>query len=634
MQVKELEAKISLLELIERNHKVKKAGKALRVEPCPVCTHKDHFTIYPETNSYTSFAGCCSGGSVYKYLQEVEGMNKEVAFAELHRLAGETMVEYKNKASSPTPTKANEEAAKKLDYTAEINTLYQKQTGKDRSYFLNRGVKEALIEKYKLCISEDGKQAILPIWKGDKVVSYTTRAIDEAQEPKYKNSVGESGIFNIDYLSHAKVGEVIVICEGMFDALTLEGVGIKAVALGGVNHFNKLIKAMETAAVAKGIIFLTAFDNDEAGKQATQTAIETGCKPLIIPKEYKDINEWALDKDAMTENEEFEAEVKTQINAMAEDAAEKIAQQTKPDAVSHYLGKVFVEDIERFKTYKDKKTGFSNLDYNLGGLYTGLYVVGGISSVGKTTFIHQLGDQLAEQGDHVLYFSLEQSKFELVSKSLARIVAKQYGTNTGIRNIDIRSGHKSDKLRKAVEAYESTSERVSVIEGNFNTNIETMKLIVEKYINGNGVKPIVIIDYLQIIPAADKNMTDKQKVDYNVTELKRLSRDLDLTVFVISSLNRGNYATTVDFESFKESGGIEYTADVVWGLQLAIVSSDTLATTKGLTAKRDLINKAKDEIPRKIELVSLKNRNGQTYFKCNFDYYAACDLYEVSKWQG
>ena len=25
--------------------------------------------------------------------------------------------------------------------------------------------------------------------------------------------------------------------------------------------------------------------------------------------------------------------------------------------------------------------------------------------------------------------------------------------------------------------------------------------------------------------------------------------------------------TPVDFESFKESGGIEYTADVVWGLQ-------------------------------------------------------------------
>lgn len=44
--------------------------------------------------------------------------------------------------------------------------------------------------------------------------------------------------------------------------------------------------------------------------------------------------------------------------------------------------------------------------------------------------------------------------------------------------------------------------------------------------------------------------------------------DHQLAMIVISSLNRQNYVNAIDFESFKESEGIEYTADVLWGLQL------------------------------------------------------------------
>ena len=98
---------------------------------------------------------------------------------------------------------------------------------------------------------------------------------------------------------------------------------------------------------------------------------------------------------------------------------------------------------------------------------------------------------------------------------------------------------------------------------------------VEEAINvETGEKPVVIIDYLQVI-AADKDpetgrkMTEtRQIIDHNITELKRISRDLDITVILISSVNRANYMQPIDFESLKESGGIEYTCDVCWGLQL------------------------------------------------------------------
>jgi replicative DNA helicase len=531
LKIAELEAKIDLLSLIERNHTVKREGKTYRVNPCPVCGHNDHFTVYPETNSYSSFNGCCQGGSVYKYLQEVEGFSEAEAWEVLNQMASVAVAveeRPKEKSAKPhQPTKAEGEAPNP-DYTAEILRLYHMQTEQDRAYFLNRGIPAELIEKYKLCVVNDGgRRAVLPIWSGGKVTYYTVRAL-ENQKPRYKNTPGPAPLFNIDYIRQASGSDLIIITEGIFDALSIEAEGYKAIALGGAEHAGKLMEAIEQNPEAKKIIFFTAFDNDEPGREA---AAKLPFKALQIPAQYKDVNEWRI----------------AEPGAVRESIREQISAAARPDAVSEYLSRAFITDIEKFKTYKDKKTGFSNLDSEMNGLYAGLYVVGGISSVGKTTFIHQLGDQLAEQGDHIIYFSLEQSKLELVSKSLARITAKQ-DYNNAVSGISIRSGYIPEQVIKAAEAYQEIAKRVNIIEGNFNTTVESMRAYIERYMLFNRVKPVVIIDYLQIIPG-DPRLGDKQRVDNIVTELKRISRDFDITVFVISSLNRGNYLAPVDFET-------------------------------------------------------------------------------------
>lgn len=614
MRIAELEARINLFSLVEQNHVIRKEGKTYRVNPCPVCGGNDHFTVYPETNSYSSFSGCCTGGSVYKYLQEVEEMSEADAWAKLHEMAGEQIggeIDWNGEigkgAHTHQPTKAEGEAPS-ADYTAQILEVYHKQTEQDRAYFLNRGIPAELIEKYKLSVwrTNDGMRALLPVWSGGKAIYYTARAL-EGQSAKYKNTPGAAPLFNIDYIHQATGGQIIVITEGIIDALSVEAAGYKAIALGGVEHAGKLMQAIEATPEAKGHIFLTAFDNDDAGRTGTA---KLPFRALQIPAQYKDLNEWHT----------------AEPGAIAESVREQIRAAARPDAVSEYLSKAFITDIEKFKTYKDKKTGFSNLDKEMNGLYAGLYVVGGISSVGKTTFVHQLGDQLAELGDHVIYFSLEQSKLEMVSKSLARITAKK-DYNNAVSGISIRSGYIPEQVVKAAEAYQQTAQRVNIIEGNFNTNVETIKSYVARYMNLNpGVKPVVIVDYLQIIPG-DMRLGDKQRIDNTVTELKRISRDYDLTVIVISSLNRGNYLAPIDFESFKESGGIEYTADVIWGLQLQIINDDLFNSEKKVKEKREKLKAAKVADPRKIELVCLKNRNGRPSFSCNFTYYPKFDLY-------
>lgn len=59
-----------------------------------------------------------------------------------------------------------------------------------------------------------------------------------------------------------------------------------------------------------------------------------------------------------------------------------------------YYDKQFASDVQDFRKSGKLQSGYANLD-TITNLYPGLYVIGAISSLGKTTFIHQMGEQIA-----------------------------------------------------------------------------------------------------------------------------------------------------------------------------------------------------------------------------------------------
>ncbi len=635
MKIAELENRIDLVEyLTRRNYPLKGIGSGnFRINPCPVCGRHDHFTIYPETNSYSSFSECCKGGSVYKFLIEVEGMGEAEAYKRLQELANvypdnprtdKPMLETapgRETASGPEepPEHMPEESAGKQDrrdYTDIILKLYAEQSKEDRDYFIRRGISPEVIDRYKLSIGDIrrlgsgsyGRRAILPVWIDGKVVHWNARSLEDNPKCKYLKASGQSVYFNADHARTAAENEIIIITEGEFDALSLESVGVKAIALGGVNNYRNFVESCPR----KDLLFLTAFDNDEQGQR------EGGPLKISIPAEYKDINEWKVAAGA---------------DAFKKGITEQIEKRMRPHNLHAYLQNQLTADIRGYQEFKDRKSGFSNLDEET-RIYPGLYVIGGLSSVGKTTFIHQMADQMAAMGDHVLFFSLEMSTLELVTKSLARLASRKdqgYKYDDGLVALQIRLSnipkHKRPLVKQAVDDYAPISKRFSIIEGNFDTDVTAIRNYIDKYIRVNQVKPLVIIDYLQIVPGRPEDRGDKERLDGVVTELKRISRDYNITVIAVSSLNRNNYLTPIDFESFKESGGIEYTADVIWGLQLEAIHDDIFNKNNKTKEKREIINKAKAETPRHIELVCLKNRNGVPYFSCYFDYYSKYDTY-------
>lgn len=298
------------------------------------------------------------------------------------------------------------------------------------------------------------------------------------------------------------------------------------------------------------------------------------------------------------------------------------------DMASYYKNQ-FAADIDNFKNSGRLRSGYANIDA-ITNLYPGLYVIGAISSLGKTTFIHQMCDQIAEAGNHVLFFSLEQSILELASKSIARTIAKEDPEN-GLSSLQIRRSDVSSPLiTSAASRCMPYAGRITVIECSFRADIDDIINTVHAYIKENKVKPVVVIDYLQVIqPGPECRMTTKDVVDYHVKRLKEIQTDYQITMFVISSLNRQNYMTAIDFESFKESGGIEYTADVIWGLQLQCIHEELFSKQNKINEKRQRIKEAKREVPRKIELVCLKNRFGISSYSCLFDYYAKYDWFKA-----
>ena len=294
--------------------------------------------------------------------------------------------------------------------------------------------------------------------------------------------------------------------------------------------------------------------------------------------------------------------------------------------MSTYTHGRMMDDMHAFEEGGTIRTGYQNIDM-ITNLYPGLYVLGAISSLGKTTFAHQMADQLAEDGQQVIFFSMEQSTLELASKSLSRITAWR-DLDKGMTSLQIRKHGEDPRVQEAVRQYDGFSGNVNIVECGYTATIEDIENLVALFIKEKEQKPVVIIDYLQVIqPAENSRLSMREQVDQHMRRLKQLQSQDNLVVIVISSLNRLNYTTQIDFESFKETSGIEYTADVIWGLQLQVLNDPVFNGQGDVNRKRLKVREAKAAIPREVELVCLKNRFGISSYTCRFRYYPQRDLF-------
>lgn len=606
---------------------------------CPVCKHGQNgdgiaLSKKPEGNKVILHCFACHfSGDVIKLYEEAEKVDFNQAVKALAAMDNVTIDEngpqgnfsanwgnYTHQVEERPPRPIKRGLPYLQTCVAERNRSEEAQ-----AYLKRRGISEEVADALSIgydpkwqspAALESGKnptpskRIIIPYSTGD----YTARAIDDSGR-RYLNG-GEAGLFNLKALYNETSDDPVFIVEGAFDALAVIEVGGQALALNSISNKTLLINALKEKPTTKTLIL--ALDNDKPGKETTSAII----------KELKRLDVlYIVENIAGSCKDANEALVKNRAEFDRQVSIAKNQTSVRPNRIAAYIDTQMAEDTTNFKANCRVSTGFANLDKASGGLFQGLYVIAATTSLGKTTFALQMADNLAESGKDVVYFSLEQSTYEIISKSIAR---RMFMNGKKVYSLDLRCGDYPKDFDKYLEEYKSAvGNRLSVVEGNFNCNVEYIETYLRHYIKKAGVHPYVFIDYLQILQPEDERQTAKDKIDHTVTALKRLSRNLGLTIFVVSSVNRTNYLTPIDFESLKESGGIEYTADVVWGLQLEVVNSKDMADPKvGITKKREMIKQAKKAQPRQIELVCLKNRQGISSFSCYFKYYSAYEYFE------
>ena len=287
---------------------------------------------------------------------------------------------------------------------------------------------------------------------------------------------------------------------------------------------------------------------------------------------------------------------------------------------SDFIRNSFKSKVEIQKLFADRSTGFDNLD-QFQIFSPGLYVIGATPATGKTTFCWQLLEQLAENGESCIYCSYEMSDLELFSKSVARKLFFR-DKKTTLSSAQIRRGGWSKQLDIVLDELANSNADLKVLQLQDESVDDLLALL--KPLCSNSIKaPVVCIDYLQIIPSSKDS--NRYAIDDTVRKLKKFQRDTNTTFIVISSFNRNNYANQVAFESFKESGGIEYSADVIWALQLFVLNF--IKSNTDISVIRKNITDAKNASPRQIQLKCLKNRQGSDY-ACFFHYFPAHDSFE------
>ena len=281
----------------------------------------------------------------------------------------------------------------------------------------------------------------------------------------------------------------------------------------------------------------------------------------------------------------------------------------------------FDAEIAEYQKYSERKTGFEAID-DVQIFMPGLYVLGGLPGAGKSTFALQLLYQLAEQGAQCFYFSFEMSEIMLWAKVLARELFKRHfkrdpenAPKTAMTAANLMRGRGVGKK----EIYDLKRELAS---SNLplkiaQVNLSTKKLIKELKELPTPEGAVVVLDYLQMMSFDKEN--PRGALDEAIFSFREYQRETKSTLIILNSFNRESYKGQATMASYKESGGIEYTADVCWVLQTFGIGADG-------KFDNDLASEESRHPLRRVQLRCLKNRFGGQY-ACDFWYYAAHDCF-------
>ncbi len=339
--IDEIKSRLSIEDVVAPYVQLKKVGRNLKA-CCPFHQEKTpSFVVSPEKQLAYCF-GCHKGGDMFKFIQEIEGVDFRGA---LEILADRASIDLPKYSGGPKVSKDERDILtelqgeladlyvrnlknepKVLDYVKgrgisdEMISEFKVGFAKDEfeegyKYLLDKGYKKADAVKSGVLISKDtagGKvydrfrlRLMFPIADiMGRIVAFGGRALKKDDQPKYLNSP-ESIVYHKSKVlyglhlakKHIKEQDLAIVVEGYTDVISSYQAGIQnIVASSGTALTVPQLKLLKR--YTKNISF--CFDMDDAGQEALLRAVENA-QPLglnlrvITLDGYKDPDECAKD---------------------------------------------------------------------------------------------------------------------------------------------------------------------------------------------------------------------------------------------------------------------------------------------------------------------------------------------------
>ena len=333
-----------------------------------------------------------------------------------------------------------------------------------------------------------------------------------------------------------------------------------------------------------------AFAVERARWESIRTAFESGQKPALVPNgsqpvanpieaayELIPLMRRRIAAQAIEElAHELQATDPASLHLRFEEATRRVVQvEEQLEAGETLWGNNLIEILLKEAAERSQRraetgkptlgipTGLKSLDTALGGLRTGLHIVGGAPGAGKTTFAVQIVNHAAAAGTPILYITFENSPTNLLAKALA--------AQARIDCADIDKGFSDlKKLRTAANDLDSALMRMAFLEGHSKLSVSTIRArAIPVMARWQSQTCLIVIDYLQRAAYCLGFEQLRHNVSALAGQLRDLSTRLDSPVLALSSLSRSGYGDgkSAGMDNLKESGDLEFSADSVMLLE-------------------------------------------------------------------
>lgn len=264
----------------------------------------------------------------------------------------------------------------------------------------------------------------------------------------------------------------------------------------------------------------------------------------------------------------------------------------------------YTEDLERRFESEDEfdgqATGFQDIDERWNGMKPhNMIVVAARPSMGKTTLVMNMIENLVRQGQSWLFFSMEMSHDELIGKTISSAGKLSY---TRLSNASLQDEDWS-RLTSAVTCLKDG--RLAV-DDRGNMTIADMRARAYQVKAEFGQLDGIAVDYLQLMKGSGQSR--EAEIGGLSRALKSLAKEMGVPVIVISQLNRKceerNNKRPI-LADLRDSGAIEQDANIVAFIY------------------RDEVYNPETEVKGVAEINTAKFRGGKTGVDClawNGDY--------------